>query len=284
MLCLAIVLPMEQAGGLPAGTWVAEGNRIPTPGIAIAYLTFTSNLLGIDGYVNNVFWSLPIEFQFYFLFPLFAILLRRSPLWLAAVAVGLFGLGRGLHWPGQTAELAWIFAGGMMAGWFFARRRRNLPAAPVLVVAGAALLAGGVLENLPTWLEHGLPGPLHLYFGTVAVVLVLAAAHLNLYHLRLHPVIRSLITQGDISYSIYLFHTPFILLAYALLEHWRPEGMVALALVYGLVLPGTWAAAHLVHRVIERPAIALGRRLSAPNREEASPLIARRARSVPARP
>ena len=255
VVCLAAVIPLQSAHILPHGTWIGDSNRIPDPAAALAILSFTANVFGIDGDVNNVFWSLPIEFQFYLLFPILALLLQRSAVAALAAAAALAVAGRLGHWPGQTADLAWIFVGGMVAGWLFARRRTTWPPLAAGLVALVALVPAIALSNTPHEALRGLPGPLSLYFGVSAIAVVMASAQIR------RPG-RALIGQGEISYSIYLFHTPPILLAFWLVQRLALQGGAALLLIYAVVIPGTWAAATTLHRLVERPGMALGRRLS----------------------
>jgi peptidoglycan/LPS O-acetylase OafA/YrhL len=63
---------------------------------------------------------------------------------------------------------------------------------------------------------------------------------------------------GAISYSLYLFHTEVGKLMYLFLpEAWGAAAFVA------ATAAGSMLVAHLVHTLIEKPAIAAGRKLSA---------------------
>ena len=61
----------------PTGHWI-EKQFMASFNLSdfISYITLTSNLFGERGLFNNAYWSLPVEFQYYLLFPL-AILLTR---------------------------------------------------------------------------------------------------------------------------------------------------------------------------------------------------------------
>jgi len=250
LVCLALVALLQPE--LPPGTWIGDGNRLPDLAAGLAQLSLTANVVGVDAYVNNVFWSLPIEFQFYLLFPPLLMLLRRSAWAMAAAVAGLAIAGRGWHWPGQTADLAWIFAAGMLAGRRFAVRGREAGRLVPCLVIAAALAPATLISNLPHAAMRGLPGPLSLYLGACAIAIVVATAQLR------WPW-RALIGQGEISYSIYLFHTPAILLTFWLAHYLAWTSALA---IDAIVVPVTWVSAMVIHRLVERPGIAFGRRLA----------------------
>jgi len=62
----------------PHGGWI-ERQFLGHIGLeeVVSYLTFTFNIWGIPGSFNNAYWSLPIEFQYYLIFPLVLFLIKR---------------------------------------------------------------------------------------------------------------------------------------------------------------------------------------------------------------
>src|SRR5258706_11064371 len=56
--------------GLAAtSSWIGKFGQPVTASILLEYLTLLYDWTGHWFYINNVYWSLPIEFQFYLLFP-----------------------------------------------------------------------------------------------------------------------------------------------------------------------------------------------------------------------
>lgn len=266
-LCLLVVVPLYGSGIAHPGNWVGDTNRVPGPEVIAAYLTFTSNWFGMDGYVNTVFWSLPVEFQFYLMFPVYALLLRRS-IWLAlGASIALAIAARLLHLPGQTFTLSWIFAGGMAMAWIFQHRAWSMPGWLAASVVAVASVLACAMSNVPRDSLRLFPGPLDAYFGLFAFAIVMGAAYLAVPRTP-GRVAAFWIGQGEISYSVYLFHIIPVLLIYAVLQRFRLQGGEAIAAVYLGVLPGAWAIAHAMSRAIERPGVALGRRLSDRRRPE----------------
>jgi peptidoglycan/LPS O-acetylase OafA/YrhL len=153
-------------------------------------------------------WSLAVEEQFYFVWPLLLVVLlrlRRGPWMLAGLGAASFALAQ--HWgdtevafyqmPFRFWELA---AGGLIA--LSPQRSR-----PIAAYAGLAFLAIAVLVKLPDFPGTGAVP------AVLGAALVLHAAHggLRIATIELRPVRY----VGLISYSLYLWHWPLLALAKA---------------------------------------------------------------------
>jgi peptidoglycan/LPS O-acetylase OafA/YrhL len=208
---------------------------------------------------NGTFWSIAVEVELYFVFPLLLLLRRRlgatATLVLAtlpAVAVGLFGpaVAPVDKLTGLTPQLAPLFAFGLVgAGIVGARDRvRRLPwpglaalaAAPVLVVIAAAGTVWTVRQYL--WIDLAI-GP--------ALTLLLVAVTTG----RPEPLVRLLDTRpvrglGRFSYSLYLVHLLVVVVVsrtlsrYELVHPGLPRffATVVLAVPLALVLARLFAA------------------------------------------
>ena len=210
-------------------------------------------------------WSLSVEEQFYLVFPaLLAVgwaLRRRSArvpwTWLAVVLVtlGSFALAllgsRGLTLPAQTwlvgfyspLTRAWEFAAGALialAAIPLTRVPRRL--LPWLGWSGVVLVAGGF------WLIDGttpFPGPMTLLPVTGTVLLIVSRGEGPLGRLLSG---RSAVRIGDWSYSIYLWHWPFITFALLLFPGTSWVALVAAAVSF---IPAI-ASYHWVEQPIRR--------------------------------
>jgi peptidoglycan/LPS O-acetylase OafA/YrhL len=184
-------------------------------------------------------WSLAVEEQFYFVWPLLlAVLLRfrRAPVLLGVLALGSFALAQA--WPQQVAFYQmparfWELAVGGLIALAPATSR------PVYAYVGLAVLAAAVavpLDHFPG--DGALP-------AVLGAALVLHAVHggLRVPALELRPVR----WVGLISYGLYLWHWPLLALN-------RAYSLDAPTLGQNLALCGLAVVlATLSHRYVETP-------------------------------
>jgi peptidoglycan/LPS O-acetylase OafA/YrhL len=205
--------------------------------------------------VAQHYWSLSVEEQFYLIWPVFLLGLfwlatRRAKhvdpeqatrtLTIGMIGLGVASLGLGLWWTAQhpasayfaTPVRCWEFAiGGLLA--LVARR---IPDRRPTVVMNLGAIAGFGLVIVTCFLyDHATPFPgwhaLIPAVGTGLVILGGSGASDQLWHSHLTSL-KPIQWLGDVSYSLYLWHWPLIVLApFALsrpLERWDK---VAIALV-----------------------------------------------------
>ena len=181
---------------------------------------FRPNSMIFDPYLGPL-WSLAVEEQFYLVWPLLVLLLRRAALtWICVVIVPL-SLAIRLHYSGHSADLS-VFVNtftpasldALASGALVAiavrspiwRRRAAFLARPLMLVCALwfcilAWRAGGLFEYEPLIQGWGITA---LTFVFASVIFVAAttdrgviAAFLNLKGLRF---------TGKISYSLYVLH------------------------------------------------------------------------------
>jgi peptidoglycan/LPS O-acetylase OafA/YrhL len=216
-------------------------------------------------------WSIGIEYVFYLVFPLLAWAAGRFRpfLLLATVVMVLLSLPYTLwlvpmasmagdqkfHTYVQLANHGFLFfLGGLVAQ---ARARihwRFTRLSFLVLAAGLAVVFSRYIRN---FYDHFvvMEGPPRYAFAALCLGMVVLFAFRDFPP---SPLKRAGIFLGDISYSVYLIH-PF---AQAALLFLAPGGL-APALGFGLGLGLTLVLATVTHRVIERPAMELGKRLTA---------------------
>ncbi len=244
--------------------WSADTNYAPmlihyTAQNILLHLSFLFGLL--PSYAWSTFlpdWSLSLEMQFYALFPLLVLVMRRFGMMrvaivLAAVAWPFIHVLRPL-WPEPSLLLFKLetFMAGMLAFTAVSARPRH---ALALFATGCALIA---LDPSSAWRSYVLYGA--LFMGA------------RLEHANRLPATLMRWLQGswvrfaaDTSYSVYLFHGFFIagfglMLAHGWLIELSPFARVSVMLA--LVLPGVYGFSYVVMRWVEMPGIALGKRLT----------------------
>nr|WP_320132692.1 acyltransferase [uncultured Holophaga sp.] len=214
-------------------------------------------------------WSIGIEYVFYFAFPLLALLARRRlllyVLFAALVAWSLpwsFGKVQAatlvgdqkFHTYVQIPNHAFLFlAGGIAAHWRSLTQRR-LPWQGFLLLLVPLCVLG--LQQIPHFYDHFdvLAGGVRYRLLGICGLAVLLFAFVRMPR---HRSLRPLTLIGDWSYASYLLHP----LAYFLVTHLLPGSIAAWPKVL-LSLAATLALAAIVHRWVERPAMALGRHLA----------------------
>ncbi len=190
------------------------------------------------------YWSLSVEEQFYLCWPLLLLLLftiGRRPVQLAGMAVvGAGSLAYSVyltvHSPHEayfvTPVRVWEFALGAIVA--LAGSRLALPrvAAGLASLAGLAMIIGAAVAY-----DHTTPFPGHLALvPTVGTALVIMAGGRGArqWH-TLVTASRPVQLVGDVSYSLYLWHWPLILLAPFALGDLLPAGRLTLPYQLGVL-------------------------------------------------
>ncbi|GJI94047.1 acyltransferase [Duganella caerulea] len=258
------------AYALVSAVTLAAASYLMTPN---DYLFYTTSLATSWGFVSNLFfsmlswgyfgqrteefpllhtWSLGVEEQFYFLYPLLLPWLwRRAPRLLVPLLALLAALGLALsEWrtgvvgsyfllPYRAHELL----AGALTAWLVARAAPPSRArATLCALGGAALALGAAL-----WLNRGTPFPglRSLYPCLGAALLLYAGARDNPVSALLRH--RWLVRIGLMSYSLYLWHWPVLsFLRYRRVELSGASAVAAVAAMFAL--------AWLSWRYVELPA------------------------------
>jgi peptidoglycan/LPS O-acetylase OafA/YrhL len=230
---------------------------------------FLQNFLLLDG--KGVFWTIPVEFKFYFLMPVLAMvfvyLCRKGYfafLLVLSVLVGMVRLAYPLGgYEGESLSLPYyfsIFAGGCAAAIVFSWRKASWGSGWVLEGAGVISLllllvtVPGVLgfltgEGRPDWrFVRSLD-----FYAVCCSVLVLATAS-SAKILGCLFASGPLVNAGKYSFSIYLLHMPVLKVTKSLLS---PDS----AAYWVLCVVGVYHVSKWTYLWIERPSFQIGDRL-----------------------
>jgi peptidoglycan/LPS O-acetylase OafA/YrhL len=242
--------------------WVAEQFMKEYSAADVALYSFLAfNFSGPEGLFNNAFWSLPVEFQYYLIFPVLIVVLNyfgiAGPLVCGALVYLAYRSGLlDLH-----SNLVFIFAFTFCSGISIGALYQKLNFRFSLLffsIASTFILALNVLlanEIVPIEAFMFIPSE-WVFFGLSAVALVALPSRLQKF----------MVHYGDISYSTYLYHNLVIGFLVLGIPFWGIYDPTA-RLLY-LFLPTvfiTYFLSFLSYRFIELPFIKLGRIASQKN-------------------
>lgn len=175
----------------------------------LSHVFLFHNFIWEDMYkINGAFWSIPVEWQIYFVFPLLLLAWRKiGPLaaTVAALAVSVpvehqFNLHAGIA---PTLHFIGLFALGMAASFIVATSRyRNAPWRSICVILAAVLgvtfyLAANQIVS-------------DLVFGALAAALLVVVFFHPEGWLHRGLIWKPLVFVGMFSYSLYLVHAPIM--------------------------------------------------------------------------
>lgn len=166
-------------------------------------LQIVRQALFIDGgtrFLNPSFWTLPIEFRWYFLFPLALWLWTRSP---RAFLISLLCVFLLMAHIKQAGDL--IVLPGFLLGIIAAHLRARLPVAAWLALPACVAMFAFCFLLLPNRSGHGEVGPA---WEVASFFLVIAAGAIPALERMLS--VKILAAVGIASYGIYLVHQPVV--------------------------------------------------------------------------
>ncbi|GAA3662929.1 hypothetical protein GCM10022224_028670 [Nonomuraea antimicrobica] len=238
------------------------GQQAPTGKSVVVYGLLLQDVFGSPS-PNGALWSIAVEAQLYLVFPLMLLVLRRMGAAVMLGAVTALVVAVGALAPAVpavdllmrlTPQFAALFAlGAVCAGVVNARERTArlpwhwfalaaaLPALLLVVVAGPVWVVGNFF-----WVD--------LAVGPAAGLLLVAVATG-----RPAPLVRLLDTApvrrlGSFSYSLYLIHSPIVVMVNRLLVAPHvPAGMPAFLLTLAVGVPASVGAAWVFASVFELP-------------------------------
>ncbi len=251
----------------PQGYWIekqflAEYSFIDI----IKYLALIFNFTGPSGLFNNAFWSLPVEFQYYLIFPLIVFAIKTTgiagPLVISAIFYVTAKLGVYDAFDRDTVfTLAYSFCGGVIIGYLYLNYslRLNVTIGLLLLTFAISLLISieRAFIQLPSF---PIIGDKWTWRGLVGIVIVFITLFTKFsVHTKIDAFLKH---YGTISYSTYLYHNLFIGMAVLLLiefEIYDSSTRLLLTAIFAFFL--NYIAAVMSYKYIEKPFISLGRDL-----------------------
>lgn len=230
----------------------------------LANATMAANAFG-QPWLSGVYWTLFIELIFYILIAVafMAGILRQPMLILAAglllaLSTGgpilLRSLGINLPVVYIGLHLSFLFCGLLLRLTVIEKERGTLSAALVLIIVQMGIIVSigdfSLARNDTFFIVGKLP-VIASYLAAYSVFL------LSLWTMR--PQSKLLSSTGEISYSIYLFHVPVCWTIYLFLP---PTGAISDLITMALCVIASFAVSILTYRYVEKPMIAVGRRIS----------------------
>ena len=215
-------------------------------------------------------WSIGLEMQFYLVMPFLMLALGRRFWWPRALllviastllAVAVRGYSAQFDMPSFLPMKLGVFLIGMFCAYGVARRDLRAPTALVLVIVAATLASQR---------DHA---SLTLAVMAAGFTLLVGGAYLpgvGALHRGLMPIRRVLASPlghwaGETAYSLYLVHLLILLPVAAWLTgfdgYLQMKSSLRFALAGAITLTLSLTLAALIHRWIEQPGIALGKRL-----------------------
>lgn len=213
---------------------------------------------------NGALWSIAVEWQLYFVFPLF-LLARRVVGPVATVALGVVGVWainvvarnsapfhRLLNF---TPQFAALFIFGMIAAGATTRREKGSRVPWGWITLGLFLASVAACAVLGS--ERVLGVDLYwsdLVVGTAAACLLAALSGSGTSAVKRFLQHRHIVNTGHFSYSIYLIHAPILAIGWLYVVeplHWSRNASFVMMLI--TVVPVAIAASYGFYLLVERP-------------------------------
>ncbi len=228
-----------------------------TPLVYLCNASLLDTIFG-NGYVDLVNWTLAIEVKFYLLMAVLRPWILRGRILpligfsLLAVAVAAAEQQRMIHVPVLFGQEV-MCIGFMLIGTLFHYRMAGLIGPAKAICAGAVLLGlfaagwrvGPIQEQFPTVMVN------YLY---ALAIFGLAYMARDLFHTR-----RWLDFLADVSFPLYLIHS---VLGYSLMTFVIRSLGFSYAAALAAAVVAMISFAWLLHRVVERPTLVIGKRLA----------------------
>jgi peptidoglycan/LPS O-acetylase OafA/YrhL len=195
----------------------------------VLHFTYLNDLFHVK-WVNVVYWTLAIEFQWYLLVGLLLPALASANRWLRFVTTSAMVLAYlTIYWDRLVIHYLPVFLIGVFV---FQYRARIIELREMLGLIAVMVLA---MMRISGWLV-----PL------VAVPTGLLIAFSKFQN-------RAMDRVGDISYSLYLLHLPIGVSVIGMLSHWIPYSSYFIGILDVVGVAASCWAAWIMYRIVEKP-------------------------------
>ncbi len=236
----------------------------------LLYLSLTFNFTGPSNLMNNAYWSLPVEFQFYLIFPLIVaslIFFRSAGPIIVAVLLYMVDIFQLINIDKyHVFSLSFTFCGGVLLGYLFTEKKIKVrlhwafcSAICLSMFALAAVVSNGLFPQL-----HDIPGMGRAWhwLGPAAIITVGAILFSDIPKIE-NPFTQFLKNYGDVSYSTYLYHNMVLGVAVLLLLGLGiNNGVVKIVFTLVFTLVVTYFIAQWSYKYVEVRGIKFGSALS----------------------
>lgn len=245
---------------------ILVGDAVSTRSVAVHSLLLQDVLQNAP--LNGAFWSIAVEWQIYFLFPLVLLGLRRA--WTAPVVISSVIAAVAAYLIGVGAKQPYLAVLNHVSPQFFAlfvmgtaAVASSVPGAHARGRARAFRLSALILASLAPLAALTLMGTTRYAGNLFWIDLIVGPALALVLHEMLNGRLnalrrvlsgRKLTSIGAFSYSVYLVHAPIMTLIVHFIGaplHLHSGGLMALLVVVGS--PSVLVLAYAFHVVAERP-------------------------------
>ncbi len=229
----------------------------------LIYLTLVFNITGPGGLFNNAYWSLPVEFQYYLIFPVIVYSLHKTGV-IGPIVIGMvlfvFSKINVFNFDKDSVfSLAYSFCGGVLIGYFYMKYSFRLKQLIsyimlVLIVVIVSAINHGyialpdipIISDVRNWF---------VFLGLLSTFIVLFTKFdINL---KIELVLKY---YGTISYSTYLYHNMLIAMAVLGLIYFEIyDANLRFLVVFIFTMVASYMLAGLSYKYIEVPSIKIGR-------------------------
>ena len=228
------------------------------------YLSFTFNITGPGGLFNNAYWSLPVEFQYYIIFPVIVASLRFGALGPVFIGIllyllpklGIFDFDRN-----TVFTLAFSFCGGVLVGYVYKRIDFRMHCyMGILVLTILVSVASAIANSYFILPDAPIVSEIKNWYAGLAIIAVFIAL---VAKIKLQNKIEIFLKHyGTISYSTYLYHNLFIAIAILLIVRFQIyDSSLRLLFTFVFTLVASYFFATMSYVYIEKTSIAFGRRI-----------------------
>ena len=231
----------------------------------VTYVTLTFNHIGNGGLFNNAYWSLPVEFQYYLLFPLLIYSLKYfsyfGPFLIGVILYFLPKAGL-VNLDGKFFTLAYSFVFGVLLGDFYYNSRKKVVIKNI--ISTVLILIIFVANSLVTNDLLKIPDIVFISnkWNFYSVSAVIVTALLLFSNIKLPKKIANILNwMGEVSYSTYLYHNLFIAVAVLLVINYSLyEYQLEVISSFAFIL--TYIAAAYSYKYVELSGMSLGKTVS----------------------